>query len=77
MFGLSGLPLFLTFIKAQLTQPLVNLSLSLSVYLECEQPLWEKVSAYRKVVNSRLSRLIAHPRIFRLFMKRKLDPYVL
>ena len=32
---------------------------------------------YRKVASSRLSQLVAQPRIFRLFMKRKFDPYVL
>ena len=32
---------------------------------------------YRKVVSSRLSRLVAHSRIFRLFMKGKFDAYVL
>ena len=33
--------------------------------------------AYRKVASSRLSRLVAHPRIFRRLMKGKFDPYVL
>ena len=32
---------------------------------------------YRKVVSSRLSRLVAHFQIFRLFMKGKFDAYVL
>ena len=32
---------------------------------------------YRKVASSRLSRLVACPRIFRLFMKGKFDAYVL
>ena len=32
---------------------------------------------YRKVANSRLSWLVAHPRIFRLFMKGKINAYVL
>jgi hypothetical protein len=32
---------------------------------------------YRKVISSRLSRLVVHPRIFRLFMKRNFDAYVL
>ena len=32
---------------------------------------------YRKVASSRLSRLVAHLRIFRLFMKGKIDDYVL
>ena len=31
---------------------------------------------YRKVANSRLSQLVAHSRIFRLFMKGKFDAYV-
>ena len=30
---------------------------------------------YRKVASSRLSQLVAHPRIFRLFMKGKYDAY--
>ena len=34
-------------------------------------------STYRKVASSRLSRLVAHLRIFRLFMKGKFDAYVL
>ena len=34
-------------------------------------------SKYRKVASSRLSRLVAHLRIFRLFMKGKFDAYVL
>ena len=34
-------------------------------------------NAYRKVVSSRLSWLVAHPRIFRRLMKGKFDPYVL
>ena len=33
--------------------------------------------AYRKVASSRLSWLVAHSRIFRLFIKGKFDPYVL
>ena len=37
---------------------------------ECE-------NKYRKVAISRLSRLVAHSRIFRLFMKGKFDAYVL
>ena len=32
---------------------------------------------YRKVASSRLSQLVAHLRIFRLFMKGKFDAYVL
>ena len=32
---------------------------------------------YRKVASSRLSQLVAHSRIFRLFMKGKFDAYVL
>ena len=32
---------------------------------------------YRKVASSRLSWLVAHPSIFRLFMKGKFDAYVL
>ena len=32
---------------------------------------------YHKVASSRLSRLVAHFRIFRLFMKGKFDAYVL
>ena len=35
------------------------------------------ILAYRKVASSRLSRLIAHPRIFRRLMKGKFDAYVL
>ena len=35
------------------------------------------VETYRKVASSRLSRLIAHPRIFRLFMKGNFDAYVM
>ena len=33
--------------------------------------------AYRKVMSSSLSRLVAHPSIFRLFMTGKFDAYVL
>ena len=32
---------------------------------------------YRNVASSRLSRLVAHPSIFRLFMKENFDAYVL
>jgi hypothetical protein len=32
---------------------------------------------YRKVASSRLSQLVAYPRIFRLFVKGKYDAYVL
>ena len=32
---------------------------------------------YRKVASSSLSRLVAHPSIFRMFMKGKFDAYVL
>ena len=32
---------------------------------------------YRKVANSRLSHLVAHQSIFRMFMKGKFDAYVL
>jgi hypothetical protein len=32
---------------------------------------------YPKITSSRLSRLVAHPSIFRLFMKEKFDAYVL
>ena len=39
--------------------------------------IWHQNSNYRKVVSSRLSRLVAHSRIFRLFMKGKFDTYVL
>ena len=35
------------------------------------------LSKVRKVASSRLSRLVAHTRIFRLFMKGKIDAYVL
>ena len=34
-------------------------------------------SIYCKFVSSRLSQLVAHSRIFRLFIKRKFDAYVL
>ena len=37
----------------------------------------EKICDYRKVASSRLSRLVAHFHIFRLFMKGKFDAYVL
>ena len=37
--------------------------------------LWSEI--YRKVASSRLSRLVAHLRIFRLLMKGKFDAYVL
>ena len=36
-----------------------------------------KLYMYRKVMSSRLSRLVAHSRIFRLFMTEKFDAYVL
>ena len=35
------------------------------------------LSKYRKVTSSRLSRSVAHPSIFRLFMKGRFDAYVL
>ena len=35
------------------------------------------IFTYRKVARSRLSRLVAHPRIFRRLMKGKFDPYLL
>ena len=35
------------------------------------------VCNYRKVASSRLSRLVAHLRIFKQFMKGKFDAYVL
>ena len=34
-------------------------------------------STYRKVVSSRLSQLVAHPRIIRLFMKENFNAYEL
>ena len=34
-------------------------------------------SKYRKVASSSTSRLVARPKVFRLFMKGKFDPYVL
>ena len=34
-------------------------------------------AVYRKVANNKLSRLVAHLRIFRLFIKEKFDAYVL
>ena len=37
----------------------------------------ERPCIYHKVASSRLSRLVAHSRIFRLFIKGKFDPYVL
>ena len=39
--------------------------------------MYNLVSTYRKVASSRLSRLVAHPVIFRLFMKGNFDAYVL
>ena len=39
------------------------------------RPIW--ISIYRKVMSSRLSWLVAHLRIIRLFMKGKFDAYVL
>ena len=36
-----------------------------------------KIFNYHKVASSRLSELVAHLRIFRLFIKRKFDAYVL
>ena len=38
---------------------------------------FKMVTRYCKVVRSRLSQLVAHSRILRLFMKRKFDAYVL
>ena len=43
----------------------------------CKQMDLGLVSRYRKVSSSRLSWLVAHLRIFRLFMKGKFDVYVL
>ena len=39
--------------------------------------LFLDVTKRLKVAISRLSQLVAHSRIFRLFMKGKFDPYVL
>ena len=38
---------------------------------------WKVWFAYCKVTSRSTSRLVARPRIFRLFMKGKFDPYVL
>ena len=38
---------------------------------------WSLIGTYRKVASSRLSRLVEHLSIFRLFMKGKFDAYVL
>ena len=35
------------------------------------------IPTYRKVARTRLSRLVAHPSIFTLFIKGKFDGYVL
>ena len=37
----------------------------------------EPCAKYRKVASRSTSRLVAHPKVFRLFMKGKFDPYVL
>ena len=43
-----------------------------------EEPAEDAFSGiYCKVASSRLSRLVAHPSIFKLFMKGKFDAYVL
>ena len=43
-----------------------------------EEPAEDAFSGiYCKVASSRLSRLVAHPSIFELFMKGKFDAYVL
>ena len=39
--------------------------------------LWLSGNKYRKVASNWLSRFVAHPRIFRLFMKRNFDAYIL
>ena len=44
--------------------------------LMCQSLVQHNVNIYRKVASSRLSRLVAHPSIFRLFMKGKFDAYV-
>ena len=38
---------------------------------------WNNLNKYCKVASSRLSQLVAHPIIFRMFMKEKFDAYVL
>ena len=53
------------------------------VACDLERVLWSiaslvlEITSYRKVASSRQSRLVAHLRIFRLFMKGKVDAYVL
>ena len=44
--------------------------------LNCHQKYFY-IAKYRKVASSRLSRLVANPRIFRRLMKGKFDAYVL
>ena len=46
----------------------------LPLYIALVMPSLKMID-YRKVVNSRLSRLVAHPSIFKLFMKGKFDAY--
>ena len=43
----------------------------------CEAEVRHDGFKYRKVAFSRLSRLVAHSSIFRMFMKEKFDTYVL
>ena len=55
-----------------------KLSFVLSPTFEVSQRFYiKKKYIYRKVASSRLSRLVAHLAIFRLFMKGKFDAYVL
>ena len=56
-----------------------NPNLSDASGISCMAPEIDRIDniQYRKVASSRLSRLVAHLRIFRLFIKGKFDPYVL
>ena len=45
--------------------------------ITCIMSIAQTSEKYRKVASRSTSRLVARPRIFRLFMKGKFDPYVL
>ena len=62
------LPLFVPFLASH------TLDLQILSGLYAKQPY---ILTYRKVASRSTSRLVARPRIFRLFMKGKFDAYVL
>ena len=71
LLNLESLPVLLAVAVTTLHIHTAHISVTSAVELEGAE------LTYRKVASSRLSRLVAHLRIFRLFMKGKFDAYVL